>query len=363
MTQTRGKNPLFASIAFFLILFMSLSILSFVSAGHDRPLLYAKLLWSFVVSCFGFFIIKSGTISKYRSTLFILIAFFFFLEFKLFRFIAHVDNVAPYCHIAQAPTLFNFFYSQFLAITSGRWAVWGVLTLGFLWLSIIFTIGQGICSWVCFYGGIDEACSRIAKSPLVKLRITKPWRDFPIAFLIFLLIVSFLQGLPVFCTWFCPFKLTEAFWASRPFIRIIQAALFWSALIGFVIILPILTKKRTFCSLICPFGALVSICGNASPYRVIIDKAKCVACGKCQDVCPVFAIEKNDQNEYKISFFCNRCGRCIDICPVSAINIFSGKAANRIDARSIFIFLSLLVTGALSGSFVPAVFLQLVGIK
>ncbi len=358
------RKSLFSSIAFFIILFIFLSAYSFISAKHDWPLFYAKLIWSLVVAYLSFCIYRNGAISKYRSILFILIAFFFFLEFKFFRFISFdKTTVPPYCHIAQAPTLLNFIHSQFLAVTSGQWYLWGPLTLGFLWLLIMFTIGQGICSWVCFYGGIDEACSKIARKPLVKLKIPKPWRDFPIAFLIFLLIVSFLQGLPIFCTWFCPFKMTEAFWDSHQVTRIAQAVLFWSALIGFVIILPILTKKRIFCSLICPFGALVSICGKASPHKVTITREKCTACGKCQDVCPVFAIENKDPDEYRVSNFCNRCGKCIDVCPVNAINILSKQFGQQVDTRDIFIFLALLVTGVISGSFVPRSLLQLIGLK
>jgi polyferredoxin len=360
--QMRKVSPRL-SVVFPVILFIALFALSFFSAKNDLPLFYAKVIWSLAVSCLGFCIYRSGNISKYRSILFILIAFFFFLEFKLFKFLSIATAPPPYCHIAQAPTLLNFIHSQFLAITSGEWAVWGVLTLGYLWLLIIFTIGQGICSWVCFYGGIDEACSRIAKKPLIKLNIVRPWRDFPIAFLIFLLIVSFLQGLPIFCTWFCPFKMTEAYWDGYPAIRTVQALLFWSVLTGFVIVLPILTKKRIFCSLICPFGALASICGKASPYQVTINKDKCTACGECQDACPVFAIEKKEPDGYKISDYCNRCGKCIDVCPVNAINILSGRSGRQIDTGDIYIFLALLVTGVISGSFVPRVLLQLAGLK
>jgi len=352
------------SLVWFIGLLISLSILAFISAGNDQLLFYAKLIWSLLVSLFGFCIYRSGVISKYRSILFMLIAFFFFLEFKFFRFVSFArTTIPPYCHIAQAPRLFNFLYNQFLAITSGEWRIWGVLTLGFLWLLLILTIGQGICSWVCFYGGIDEACAKIARKPFIKLKAPGPWRDFPIAFLIFLLIVSFLQGLPVFCNWFCPFKMTEAFWDSYPAVRIAQAALFWTALAGFVIILPILTKKRTFCAFICPFGALASICGKASPYKVTINKEQCVTCGKCQDLCPVFAIEKRDADKYEISNFCNRCGKCIDLCPVNAINILSGQSGRQAATRDIFIFLALLLTGVISGSFVPNVFLQLIGLK
>lgn len=361
------------SVAFFVILFISLSIFSFISAGHDWQLFYAKLIWSLVVSYIGLCIYRHGVISRYRSILFILITFFFFLEFKFFRCVSFAKTIPPYCHIAQAPTLFNFIHSQFLAITSGQWRVWGVLTLGFLWLLLMFTTGQGICSWVCFYGGIDEACSKLMRKPLIKLKIPNPWRDFPIAFLIFLLIVSFLQGLPVFCNWFCPLKLTTAFWDKEPIIRFSQIAFFLLFLAVFVILLPALSKKRTFCSLICPFGALVSICGKASPYRVAINKEKCTRCGKCYDVCPVFAIEDQDLNGYKISSYCNKCGKCIDICPVDAINIlasnnlagipFFKQTKWRLEIRDVFIFLSLLITGVISGSFVPRVILQLIGVK
>jgi len=351
------------NILFSAVLFVVLSIFSFISAQNDFSLFYAKLGWSLFVAGIGFCIYRTGVISKFRSILFILIAFFFFLGFKIFNLFSADNLLPPYCHIAQAPTLLNFIYSQILALTSGEWGVWGVLTMGFLWLLIVFTIGQGICSWVCFYGGIDEACSKIAKKPLVKLKLSALWRDFPIAFLIFLLIVSFLQGLPVFCNWFCPFKMTEAFWDSYSVIRIIQAVLFWSVLIGFVIVLPGLTKKRTFCSLICPFGALASICGKAGPYKVMINKEKCVLCEKCREVCPALAIERKGGKEYKISDFCNRCGKCIDVCPVKAINILSQHSGQEVNTRDIFIFLALLVTGVISGTFVPRIFLQLIGIK
>ncbi|OGW82146.1 MAG: hypothetical protein A3G33_10470 [Omnitrophica bacterium RIFCSPLOWO2_12_FULL_44_17] len=367
------KKSLDVSLIFSTVLFAILLIFSLISSGQDWPFFYAKLLWSLIISCVGLCIYRTGLISKYRTILFIFIAFFFFLEFKCSGLLLLPQTIPPYCHIAQAPTLFNFIHSQFLAIASGDWKVWGTLTLGFLWLLIILTIGQGICSWVCFYGGIDEACSKLSRKPLIKLNITKAWRDFPIALLIFLLIISFLQGSPIFCSWFCPFKLTTTFWDTEPVARLIQSVLFWLVLILFVIVLPMLSKKRTFCSLICPFGALVSMAGKASPYRISIDKETCSRCGKCYQVCPVFAVEKQPEHAYQISSYCNRCGKCIDICPANAIHMsvqnqltaisFAKRNGWQIEVQDIFIFLSLLITGVLSGSFVPRVILQLLGVK
>jgi Fe-S-cluster-containing hydrogenase component 2 len=153
--------------------------------------------------------------------------------------------------------------------------------------------------------------------------------------------------------------MTEVFWASYPPVRIVQAVLFWTALAGFVVIFPILTKKRTFCSLICPFGALATLCSKASLYKVSINPDKCTKCGRCGDVCPVFAIESGDG--YRVSDFCNKCGRCMDICPAGAIGIYSGPGAHRVDARDLFIFLALLLAGVVSGLFVPHILLKLAG--
>ncbi|HDZ76926.1 MAG TPA: 4Fe-4S binding protein [Candidatus Omnitrophica bacterium] len=309
---------------------------------------------------------QTGKISRYRSILFVLIAFFFFLGFKLFRYMELEVIQAPYCHIAQSSTLFNFIHSQFLGIVSGNYRVWGVLTLGFLWLLLILTIGQGICSWVCFYGGIDTAFSCLRRTALIKLNVSKKWRDFPIAFLVFILIISFMQGSAVYCKWFCPLKLTTGFWDSDFLARNAQIAFFFLALLVFLVLLPIFTKKRTFCSFLCPFGALVSLCGKLSPYRVVIDKEKCSLCKKCVDVCPVCAIDKDDLlKNHKISSYCNRCGQCMDSCPTGAIDMRLNGRAIVIDrwgigVRHIFIFLSLLITGVISNIFVPDVLLKLI---
>lgn len=362
------KKPLKLSLIYALSLFIILVIFSLDSTKGNWPLFWAKLIWSSVVSYFCLCIYRSGQIYRYRSILFILIAFFFFIEFKLFRFLSLPTIQPPYCHIAQSSILFNFIHNQILAFTSGNYIIWGVLTLGFLWLLILFTIGQGICSWVCFYGGIDEAFSRIRRKPLLKLRISKKWRDFPLAFLVFILIVSFLQGQAVFCSWFCPLKITTSFWDSEAIVRNIQIIFFIIALLIFLILLPIFTKKRTFCSLICPFGALASILGKFNPYRVVIDREKCTLCKKCVDVCPVFAIDPDDLNKkYKISSYCNKCGACIDACPAKAITISAFdkiSCINRwgVNIKDIFIFLALLLTGAISSIFVPEAILQLLGL-
>jgi NAD-dependent dihydropyrimidine dehydrogenase PreA subunit len=50
---------------------------------------------------------------------------------------------------------------------------------------------------------------------------------------------------------------------------------------------------------------------------VITDE--CIACGSCEDECPVDAISEGDDKYIINPDLCTDCGACADICPVEAI--------------------------------------------
>jgi polyferredoxin len=168
----------------------------------------------------------------------------------------------------------------------------------------------------------------------------------------------------------CPLKITTAFLDIDPIIAKVQLSLFVGIGLIFIIMLPLLTKKRTFCNLICPFGAWQSFFGKISPYRVTINPEKCTQCKKCLEVCPTLAINKESLSVHKILNYCNRCGKCIDACPTKAINF---TILNKIqqeptkktlfseifNPQAVFIFIAILVTGVISNSFVPNAILRL----
>lgn len=53
---------------------------------------------------------------------------------------------------------------------------------------------------------------------------------------------------------------------------------------------------------------------------IAVDKGKCVSCGGCVSVCPVFALVMNDRYP-QCSDKCNNCKICVRFCPVGALEI------------------------------------------
>ena len=95
--------------------------------------------------------------------------------------------------------------------------------------------------------------------------------------------------------------------------------IFVALFIGLVITLPLLTKKRTQCSLWCPFGALQSLFNKISISEVRIDTAKCTKCQRCIRSCPTLSLDEKSLTSGKPLMSCTKCAQCVDGCPVTAI--------------------------------------------
>ncbi len=71
------------------------------------------------------------------------------------------------------------------------------------------------------------------------------------------------------------------------------------------------------CEKVCPVGA-IKVIDNVA----VIDYEKCIDCGKCADVCPrniIIDLKKDFRYKREISDKCVGCGLCKKVCPVDAI--------------------------------------------
>ena len=65
----------------------------------------------------------------------------------------------------------------------------------------------------------------------------------------------------------------------------------------------------------CPEGAITQ---NAKGVYMI-NKKKCVGCGKCVEACPFGLVVKADDKEYASK--CIACGICVKACPMEVLEI------------------------------------------
>ena len=81
-----------------------------------------------------------------------------------------------------------------------------------------------------------------------------------------------------------------------------------------MVVLPFLTKKRTHCSFLCPFGAFQSIFNKTGVFEVRLDQSKCKPCVLCEKACPTLSITPQAVQSGQPLLSCMKCGACVDAC-------------------------------------------------
>ena len=234
------------------------------------------------------------------------------------------NSELPFCHIAIPQVLVPLLVTKniiFPARIAGHYAA--VSSMILIWLVCTLTLGRGWCSWVCFYGGWEEGFSHVSKKQRLKLLPkNRELREFHFGFLFFVILASLCELACIYCEWFCPFKLVTEFSPIDSIPSLIATVMFIGLFLGLVVVLPILTKKRTQCSTLCPFGAFASLTDRFSLFQMKIDTQKCTGCMKCASVCPFSAIDIKTIQDKKghPELTCAKCGECVAACPQKAIS-------------------------------------------
>jgi ferredoxin-type protein NapF len=76
-------------------------------------------------------------------------------------------------------------------------------------------------------------------------------------------------------------------------------------------------EPRLWCRHLCPLGALLGLPGRAAVHGRIVDAETCIACARCEQVCPLDAVR--DDYLATDTSRCQLCMECADVCPVDAI--------------------------------------------
>ena len=224
------------------------------------------------------------------------------------------------------------FCMRMLLSIEGFSAMSKVLFMGLFMLAVILIIsffaGRFFCSHLCPIGGITEIGSKIIPK---RLKINYTWISAPAvrySYLIAFLILPIL-GVGSICCGYCNFSIISSLFGSitNPASRILLLTFSGTVNLVMIILLGFLAVGgRAYCNFLCPIGAIDAIfnwLGSKIKFfkRIRIDKAKCTKCNQCIKECPVWAIEKKEDNSIKINqISCIPCKICIEKCPEKAIS-------------------------------------------
>ena len=332
LTRTREGSPRMAIwkallLTLPMVPFTAIMLMQVLRSGAATPVMViaALLIWILLTVSFALMLI-SGKTHRYRSALFILLAFllpFYFIPNMIENYGTMMlsdemlySGEANFCPLTM-PMLIVPAVLKKIVIFPGP--VVGGATWFLLWVGTSLAVGRGWCSWGCFYGGWDEFFSRLRKKPAIK-RVDRKWTYLPFAVLLAIVLLSAVTLTPIYCEWLCPFKTITEFEAPSSLKTIVTLGIFISLFIGLVIALPLLTKKRIQCALFCPFGAMQSFFNKINIFEVRIAPDKCSECKLCLRTCPTFSLDESSLESGKPLMSCMKCGQCVDGCPKGAIS-------------------------------------------
>ena len=104
--------------------------------------------------------------------------------------------------------------------------------------------------------------------------------------------------------------------------------MWWSFIIGNVIYYAIgilmafqCKDNRAFCKYICPITVFLKPMSRFSLFRIKLDETKCIACGKCEKVCPMNVEVPSNSRKKENATECVLCMNCVENCPKNALKL------------------------------------------
>ncbi|MHB1413782.1 MAG: 4Fe-4S binding protein [Chloroflexota bacterium] len=335
-------------------------------AGSADLLLPIRLFFVALAFAMTLYILRSGRIHTARLLMFVTMGLFFGIFFEISHEVNRgsillSEQTAVAGQVPICPITVGFVVPPLLLRGAMIFpaTVAALLVVVSMWGGFALLFGRAWCSWVCFFGGLDQLFASLGPTrkggrPLVE--IPEGWtryaRLFPYALLLFLILIALSTLEPFFCAWLCPLRLAYDPPMVTTAVRWLSAIVIVTLGMGLLVVGPFLTKKRLFCSYGCPLLPLNALAGMLSPFRVKVDRERCTDCGLCVRTCPHSAITAESVAKGGTTLECTRCGKCLDKCPKRAIDY--RLVVSNAPARAAFVALAVAFLTMFVSSYVLA---------
>lgn len=216
------------------------------------------------------------------------------------------------------------------------WREFPFLALGMVLLPGIL-IGRLLCGWICPFGFLQDLLNKI---PSPKFRLPH-WTSYGKYAVLAVLVIAlpFMFGAETYYS-FCRICPASALQVTLPAIlkegwpaHALPTIIRMSVLVG-VIALAIVSS-RSFCKVFCPIGAILAPLNYFSFWAIKVPVENCLACKKCDRVCPVDgkpSARIGEQTSPNRELDCIVCHECQNECPGPRVALPEKTEPAKVDA-------------------------------
>jgi len=196
-----------------------------------------------------------------------------------------------------------------LAASATHGAIW--MTAALLPLLLTLLLGRVFCGWICPARLPVELAAWFRRRTKRRFALSLPWLGWVKYGVLAsgLLLAAFL-GWNLLALVFPPAVIER-----ETLFLITYGMLGWGALflLG-AFVADLFVDRGAWCRGFCPGGALYSLVGRVAPVRIDVHEDRCIACHKCNEVCPLGL-----EPETGADLECDRCGLCQTVCKSNAL--------------------------------------------
>lgn len=259
-----------------------------------------------------------------------------FVEAKIYR--GKLKNIClPGLNCYSCPGAVGACPIGALQAVMGSWKFSVSLYVAGFFMLVGAVLGRFVCGFLCPFGLVQDLLHKIPFPKKIRtfrgdraLRLLKYVILLVFVILLPLFAVDIIgQGAPAFCKYICPSGTLLGGWplvlGNKPLQDLVGWLFAWKNVILITLLLLSIVIYRPFCRYLCPLGGIYAAFNRMALYRLHIDEAACIHCGKCAKACKMCV----DPVKHPGHPECIRCGDCARVCPTQAIRMGFGRREKR----------------------------------